>query len=233
MVPNIRIVFQSSRKYRDASRWNDTPLSLHGRRDRHDKIDASSTIFSHFLLSFTGITNDYNRVEGLKAALEEDRQSDQGVCSIYDKEYVHGVQRKMEALRDGHMVSFLPSLPPYPAILIFSLSLPDLAICFSHILSLPQAIFTQPPCAIKCGGAPFKIMALSHDNASRRGCHPSFHFVIPQAAIFGIPFVRPILDEICQMRKIGVHLSEELVAVRGKERVAVFKKVRNSSIFLL
>ncbi len=93
-----------------------------------------------------------------------------------------------------------------------------------------KAIFTQPSCGIKCGGAPFKVMALSQDHAATRNRHPSVHFVIPQLAIFGIPFVRPILEQICNDRNVHVSLGEELIAVKGKERVAVFKKVSDGSL---
>ena len=190
-----RIVSLTEKYIPKGAKWFQTSAASFDPAHNIVTLSDGTRLRYHYMVVATGVACDYDRVEGLRAAIEEDIKKEKGVCSIYDKDYVHGVYNKMSALRDGDV-----------------------------------AIFTQPPCAIKCGGAPFKVMALTEDHAATQNIHPSIHFVIPQPAIFGIPFVRTILEEICQKRKINVSLGEELVAVRGKERVAVFKKVADGTL---
>eukprot|EP00009_Paramoeba_aestuarina_P009162 CAMPEP_0201519356 /NCGR_PEP_ID=MMETSP0161_2-20130828/9930_1 /ASSEMBLY_ACC=CAM_ASM_000251 /TAXON_ID=180227 /ORGANISM="Neoparamoeba aestuarina, Strain SoJaBio B1-5/56/2" /LENGTH=373 /DNA_ID=CAMNT_0047917367 /DNA_START=290 /DNA_END=1411 /DNA_ORIENTATION=- len=86
------------------------------------------------------------------------------------------------------------------------------------------AIFSQPNTPIKCGGAPQKIMYLTQDHLRRKGLTANISFIIPQAKIFGVPYMAPILADLCKKRNIATQFGEVLVEVRGEERIAVFKK---------
>lgn len=88
-----------------------------------------------------------------------------------------------------------------------------------------RAIFTQPPPPLKCAGAPQKIAYLAADYARRHGYtqDSEFHFYSGAGALFSVPDFVPHLQRVADRYGIGVHLSHDLVAVDGPNRVARFR----------
>jgi sulfide:quinone oxidoreductase len=82
---------------------------------------------------------------------------------------------------------------------------------------------------IKCAGAPQKIMYITEDYTKRNGIKPKISFIIPQPSAFGVAYARPLLEKIMNERGISQHYGEDLIEVKGEERIAIFRKVYGHS----
>lgn len=87
-----------------------------------------------------------------------------------------------------------------------------------------HAIFTQPAGAIKCAGAPQKIMWLALDHWKRAGRYdPSnpadsaikIHFATGMPVMFGVPKYNAALTAMQQQRGVSALFQHDLVAVEG------------------
>jgi len=89
----------------------------------------------------------------------------------------------------------------------------------------PKVICTQPDTAIKCGGAPQKILYLSDDFLKRDGLTADFAFATPGSNLFGVPEVNKTLVEEVQPRygNITNKFGHNLVAVDAEKKVATFE----------
>jgi len=89
------------------------------------------------------------------------------------------------------------------------------------------AIFTQPSGAVKCGGAPQKIMYLAEETFCRNGVRDrsTVMFTSPLANIFAVERYRKTLEEVLKRKQIVCHFREELVEVRGDQREADFQNL--------
>jgi len=88
------------------------------------------------------------------------------------------------------------------------------------------AIFTQPAGAVKCPGAPQKALYLAADEFRRRGVKAdSLQFRTAGAAVFGVPFYAQALDKVMASYGAQPRFGQNLVQVRGEERIAVFESV--------
>lgn len=89
-----------------------------------------------------------------------------------------------------------------------------------------QAIFTQPATLVKCGGAPQKIMYLTADYLRRKGLldQVEINFMSPGLVVFGVPEFRDTLIKVLDRYGITFNFQKELIAIRGKEKVAVFRE---------
>lgn len=89
------------------------------------------------------------------------------------------------------------------------------------------AIFTMPSGAIKCGGAPQKIMYLADEAFRRSGVRDrtkiQFSTALPN--LFAVERYRKTLEQIVQRKDIECQFSEELIEVRGESREAIFRKI--------
>jgi sulfide:quinone oxidoreductase len=89
------------------------------------------------------------------------------------------------------------------------------------------AIFTMPSGAVKCGGAPQKIMYLADEtfrrNGVRKGSTVMFTSTLPN--IFAVDRYRKTLEEIIQRKQIVCHFREELIEIFGDRREAVFRNL--------
>lgn len=84
-----------------------------------------------------------------------------------------------------------------------------------------KLIFTEPPMPIKCGGAPQKILYLTHDRLRKRGVKAEFHFHKTIPVIFGVPKYAEILNKICDEKGLNRHFKSKLIEVQ--DHVAVFE----------
>ena len=89
------------------------------------------------------------------------------------------------------------------------------------------AVFTMPSGAVKCGGAPQKIMYLAEEtfrrNGVRKGSTVMFTSTLPN--IFAVDRYRKTLEEIIQRKQIVCHFREELIEIFGDRREAVFRNL--------
>jgi len=89
------------------------------------------------------------------------------------------------------------------------------------------AIFTMPSGAVKCGGAPQKIMYLADETFRKTGVRERSQviFTSPLANIFAVERYRKTLEEIIKRKQITCHFREELIEVLGDRREAVFRNL--------
>ncbi len=89
----------------------------------------------------------------------------------------------------------------------------------------PKVICTQPATAIKCGGAPQKILYLSDDFLKRDGLTADFTFATTGSNLFGVPEVNETLEKEVQPRygNITNKFGHNLVAVDAANKVATFE----------
>jgi sulfide:quinone oxidoreductase len=86
------------------------------------------------------------------------------------------------------------------------------------------ALFTQPAMPIKCAGAPQKIMYLAADRWRRQKQAPSakIEFCLAGDVLFGVPYFVPPLQAAVKDYGIHLHYKNNLVAVDGKTKTAIF-----------
>ena len=89
------------------------------------------------------------------------------------------------------------------------------------------AIFTMPNTAVKCGGAPQKILYLAEDYFRRTGIRDRTRmlFVAPGAKIFAVDKYRPVLEGIIAKRGIETKLRHHLVELRAAAKEAVLENL--------
>jgi len=78
-----------------------------------------------------------------------------------------------------------------------------------------SAVFTMPDGAIKCGGAPQKIMYLASDHWRRQGVLGDIDvtFVLPGDGIFGVPSFARVLEQVIDRYGINVMFEHEMIGV--------------------
>jgi sulfide:quinone oxidoreductase len=89
------------------------------------------------------------------------------------------------------------------------------------------AIFTMPSGAVKCGGAPQKIMYLADETFRRNGVRngSTVMFISTLPNIFAVDRYRKTLEEIIRRKQIVCHFREELIEIFGDRREAVFRNL--------
>lgn len=87
-----------------------------------------------------------------------------------------------------------------------------------------RAVFTAPSTAIKCGGAPQKIMWLAEENFRRRGVRGDAEvtFAIAGSRIFGVAKYRRTLERLVIEREIVTRFGHDLVEVDPGKKLARF-----------
>ncbi|MFO7563783.1 MAG: FAD/NAD(P)-binding oxidoreductase [Enhygromyxa sp.] len=88
-----------------------------------------------------------------------------------------------------------------------------------------RALFSFPATAVKCAGAPQKVMYLAEHAFRRQGVRDKAELVFASAgpAIFGIPKYRDALEKIIAERNIETRFRHNLVAIRPEAKQAVFE----------
>jgi sulfide:quinone oxidoreductase len=89
------------------------------------------------------------------------------------------------------------------------------------------ALFTVPNTAVKCGGAPQKIMYLADDAFRRQGVRSRTQviFCSPQPAIFSVPKYRRTLEAVVARKGIDTRFRHDLVALAPDAREATFENL--------
>ncbi|MGD9649098.1 MAG: FAD/NAD(P)-binding oxidoreductase [Pirellulales bacterium] len=89
------------------------------------------------------------------------------------------------------------------------------------------ALFTMPNTAVKCGGAPQKIMYLADDAFRRSGVRDKSQvvFASAQGALFAVERYRQTLQRVCQRKQIDLRLKHQLVELRPDTKEAIFSRL--------
>jgi sulfide:quinone oxidoreductase len=88
------------------------------------------------------------------------------------------------------------------------------------------ALFNHPLGAIKCAGAPQKIMYLACDHFQRRHVAKHSHVIFASGgkAIFGVAEFRAVLEGVVARYGIDTRFDHDLVEVHGDRKEAVFSR---------
>lgn len=95
-----------------------------------------------------------------------------------------------------------------------------------------NAIFTQPPFPIKCGGAPQKAAYLADDffRKNLRRSDINLVFACSAPRIFGVDKYRVVLEELIKKKEISTMFEHNLTEIRPEENVAVFTKASGEKV---
>jgi sulfide:quinone oxidoreductase len=85
------------------------------------------------------------------------------------------------------------------------------------------AVFTMPAGAIKCGGAPQKIVYLAADHWRRTGVLDDIHVILamPAPKIFGVPEFAVELERVVDRYGIDVRFEQEAIEIKPDSREIV------------
>ena len=89
-----------------------------------------------------------------------------------------------------------------------------------------HALFTDPDTAIKCGGAPKKIMYIVHDLLSKAGVRDKVEMTFCPSGdkMFGVPEYNTAIFEQFKVRDFKWEFKTNLVAIDTEKKVATFEK---------
>lgn len=98
-----------------------------------------------------------------------------------------------------------------------------------------NAIFTSPSGAIKCGGAPQKIMYLADDRFRQAGVREKARIIFAAASpsIFAVEKYRKTLEGVVQRKGIECLFRHELIAIHPDSRTADFKNLEDQELITL
>ncbi len=88
-----------------------------------------------------------------------------------------------------------------------------------------NAVFTQAPTPIKCGGAPQKIAYLGEDFFRKKRVRKDINLILalPGTKIFGVSSFEKVLDEVVRSRNIDARFFHKLVEVRPEAKELVYE----------
>lgn len=87
------------------------------------------------------------------------------------------------------------------------------------------AVFTNPSGAVKCGGAPQKIMYLADDRFRETGIRDKTKIIYASALpnIFPVEHYRSTLEKVVARKQLDCRFRHELIEVRSASKEAVFR----------
>ena len=88
-----------------------------------------------------------------------------------------------------------------------------------------KAVFTFPMGAIKCPGAPQKIVYMAEESWRQKGIKADIEFRSSLGVLFGVKKYADALWEVVKGRGINVHLKQNLVEVKPETKEAVFENL--------
>lgn len=96
-----------------------------------------------------------------------------------------------------------------------------------------NAVFTHPSGAVKCGGAPQKIMYLADDRFREAGVRERTNVIHISALanIFAVPKYRATLEKVIERRGIECRFQTELLEIRPSEKIAVLRNVTTQETY--
>ena len=90
-----------------------------------------------------------------------------------------------------------------------------------------NAVFTMPNTAVKCGGAPQKIMYLADDYFRKSDARKNGRviFTTGQGALFSVEKYRKTLEKVVARKEIDLRLKHNLVELKPETKEAVFEQL--------
>lgn len=87
------------------------------------------------------------------------------------------------------------------------------------------ALFTMPNTAVKCGGAPQKIMYLADDHFRKSGVRDRSKviFASGQGALFAVEKYRKTLEKVADRKSIDIRLKQNLIEIQPEQKIAIFE----------
>lgn len=87
------------------------------------------------------------------------------------------------------------------------------------------ALFTMPNTAVKCGGAPQKIMYLADDSFRRTGVRENSEviFASAQGSLFAVERYRKTLEKVAERKSIDLRFKHNLVELEPEKKEAIFE----------
>jgi sulfide:quinone oxidoreductase len=97
------------------------------------------------------------------------------------------------------------------------------------------AVFTNPSGAVKCGGAPQKIMYLADDRFREAGVRDKTQIIFASAlsAIFAIEPYKTTLEGVVDRKHIDCRFRHELIEVRSAAKEAMLKNLDTQEVVAL
>lgn len=94
------------------------------------------------------------------------------------------------------------------------------------------ALFTNPSGAVKCGGAPQKIMYLADDRFREAGVREKTNIIYASALpnIFAVDKYRETLEQVIARKKIDCRFREELIEIRPATKDAIVKNLDSGEL---
>lgn len=88
------------------------------------------------------------------------------------------------------------------------------------------AVFTNPGTAIKCGGAPHKIMYLACDYWRKKGIldQCEVHYISGAGVIFGVKEYAQTLEKVVEDNHIHTHFGANTLAIDGKSKTVLYEQ---------
>lgn len=98
-----------------------------------------------------------------------------------------------------------------------------------------NAVFTNPSGAVKCGGAPQKIMYLADDRFREAGVRDKTKITYASALanIFAVEPYRSTLEKVVARKEIDCRFRHELIEVRPESKEAVFRNLDTGELLSL
>ena len=89
-----------------------------------------------------------------------------------------------------------------------------------------QALFSDPATPIKCGGAPKKIMYITHDLLSKEGVRDKVDLIFLPSGdkMFGVPEYNDAIFEQFKERNFKWEFKTNLIAIDTEKKIATFEK---------
>jgi sulfide:quinone oxidoreductase len=159
------------------------------------RLEDGSTVRYDYLVVAAGMQIDWNDVPGLVEGLQREGS---GVASIYDYAYSSKTWKEFNDIIMKNQGDSSKS---------------------------KTMIFTMSPTAIKCAGAPQKIMWLLEDTLRGAGRRDGtdVQFWTPGAAMFGVPHYADKLEKIRRERGVRAVFRHDLVSLDVDGKVATFR----------
>jgi len=94
------------------------------------------------------------------------------------------------------------------------------------------ALFTNPSGAVKCGGAPQKIMYLADDRFRQAGVREKSHIIYTSALpnIFAVDKYRETLEKVIERKQIECRFREELIEIKPATKEAIVKNLDSGQL---
>lgn len=94
------------------------------------------------------------------------------------------------------------------------------------------ALFTNPSGAVKCGGAPQKIMYLADDRFRQAGVREKTHIIYTSALpnIFAVDKYRETLEKVIERKQIECRFREELIEIKPATKEAIVKNLDSGQL---